>query len=65
MMSELQKFFGRIGDVLNQAPSYSRDTQSKHQEKEQMNQPQEEFIESKSIDSNESKTTEEKKPTKP
>jgi hypothetical protein len=47
MMNALKKFFRRISDVVG-APSYSSDTQKKHEEKEQMSQPQEEFIDSKS-----------------
>jgi hypothetical protein len=47
MMNALTKFFRRISDVVR-APSYSADTQKKHEEKEQMSQPQEEFIDSKS-----------------
>jgi hypothetical protein len=58
MMTGLKKFFGRIGDALSQAPSYSRDTQNRHHEKEQMDQAQEEFIDSKSNNTNESRITE-------
>jgi hypothetical protein len=45
MMNALKKFFRRISDVVG-APSYSSDVQKRHEEKEQMSQPQEEFIDS-------------------
>jgi hypothetical protein len=47
MTNVLKKFFQRISDVVR-APSYSSDIQKKQEEKEQMKQPQEEFIDAKS-----------------
>ena len=55
MKSALKKFFGQLREAVRQAPSYSDDTQTKHQEKEQMSQPQEEFLEPKSSNSKEKK----------
>ncbi|MBV9106622.1 MAG: hypothetical protein JO313_11425 [Verrucomicrobia bacterium] len=60
MKTALKKFFGRIGDAVRQAPSYG-DTQRKHREKEQMSQPQEEFLDAKSISTKSTRTAEAKK----
>jgi hypothetical protein len=49
-MNALKKFLFRIGDLIRPA-SYSSDPPKKHKEKEQMNQPQEEFIDSKTVSS--------------
>jgi hypothetical protein len=48
MMNAFKKFLFRIGDLIR-APSYSSDTPNEHKEKEQMSQPQEEFIDPKSV----------------
>jgi hypothetical protein len=48
-MSTLKKFLSRLIRDAFGAPSYSGDPQKKRQEKEQMSEPQEEFIDSKSI----------------
>jgi hypothetical protein len=58
MKTALKKFFGRVGDAVRQAPSYSNDTQGKHREKEQMSQPQEEFLDSKSINTKNTRSSE-------
>ncbi|MBV9130880.1 MAG: hypothetical protein JO298_10900 [Verrucomicrobia bacterium] len=61
MKTALKKFFGRIGDAVRQAPSYESDTQRTHREKEQMSQPQEEFLDAKSISTKSTRTAEAKK----
>jgi hypothetical protein len=60
MIRALKNFFGRLGGAARQAPSYPSDTQKKRQEKEQMSQPQEEFIDSKSVPTKNTGTTERK-----
>jgi hypothetical protein len=48
MMNALKKFLFRIGDLVR-APSYTSHAPKKREEKEQMSQPQEEFIDLKSV----------------
>jgi hypothetical protein len=64
MKTAFKKFFGRLREAVRQAPSYSSDSQSRHQEKEQMSQPQEEFLESKSSNSRVQKAPKEGKAAK-
>jgi len=59
-MSAFKKFSRLIRDAFG-APSYSSDPQKKRQEKEQMSEPQEEFIDSKSIKTRNSRPIEGKK----
>jgi hypothetical protein len=55
MKNALKKFLDQVGDSATRAPSYPSDSQKKHEEKEQMDQPQEEFIDPKSVDTKEAR----------